>query len=298
MKATMNLPNHPECDDGTAIFYSDVIRILNQASIPGLLGGGYALEFYTHTGRQIKDLDLFIAQKDLERVFTVLNQKGFRTTLDFPHWLGKVYHADQFIDLIFSSGNGLCKVDPLWFKYARAGIFCGLPVHFCPPEEIIWSKAFVMERERYDGADIAHLLLVCGKHLDWQRLLFRFGDHWRVLYSHLILFDYIYPTEKRRVPQEVRREFVTRLKNENDSLMDEEKYCRGPLLSRSQFQIDTVKFGYQDARIAPAGKLSSEEAATWTAAANGSGKRELECRKGKATQPSPEKKLMAGKDVE
>jgi hypothetical protein len=271
MRATTNLANHPAPDAEAAIFYSDVLRILNQASVPVLLGGGYALEFYTRRGRQLKDLDLFIARKDLEKVFAVLNQNGFRTTLDFPHWLGKVCHADEFIDIIFSSGNGLCEVDPLWFKYSRAGTLFGLPVRFCPPEEMIWSKSFVMERERYDGADIAHLLLAWGKRLNWQRLLFRFGEHWRVLYSHLILFDYIYPSEGRCVPQEIRREFFTRLRDEINSARDAGKYCRGTLLSRSQYEIDTVKLGYLDGRIAPEGKLSSAEAAKWTAAANTGG---------------------------
>ena len=28
---------------------------------------------------------------------------------------------------------------------------------------MIWSKAFIMERERYDGADVAHLILACGR---------------------------------------------------------------------------------------------------------------------------------------
>jgi len=42
---------------------------------------------------------------------------------------------------------------------------------------MIWSKAFIMERDRYDGADIAHIIRTCGKGLDWSRLLHRFGSH-------------------------------------------------------------------------------------------------------------------------
>ena len=61
---------------------------------------------------------------------------------------------------------------------------------------MIWTKAFVMERERYDGGDVAHLLLKCSEQLDWHRLVSRFDSHWRVLLSHLILFGYIYPSEK------------------------------------------------------------------------------------------------------
>jgi hypothetical protein len=266
MRQAKNLAQHLAPDTDAAIFYTEVLRAFDEARVPVLLGGGYALEFYTHRGRQLKDLDLFIYRKDLEKIFAVLNRNGFRTTLDFTHWLGKVCYGDYFIDIIFSSGNGLCAVDPSWFEHSQPGTLFGLPVRFCPPEEMIWSKAFVMERERYDGADIAHLLLKCGNGLDWPRLLFRFGEHWRVLYSHLVLFDYIYPSERRCVPQPIRRELLRRLKDETISPADSGRYCRGPLLSRTQYQIDTAKLGYQDARIIPTGKLSSEEAANWTAA--------------------------------
>ena len=57
-----------------------------------------------------------------------------------------------------------------------------------------------MERERYDGADVAHLLRAHGDRLDWPRLLRRFGPHWRVLLSHLVLFGFIYPGERALVP--------------------------------------------------------------------------------------------------
>ena len=59
-------------------------------------------------------------------------------------------------------------VDDLWFTHAAPGRVLGVPVLLCPPEEMIWSKAFIMERERYDGADVAHLILACGRELDWR----------------------------------------------------------------------------------------------------------------------------------
>ena len=40
-------------------------------------------------------------------------------------------------------------------------------------EETLWSKAFVMERERYDGADVAHLILAHGERLDWDTPVWR-----------------------------------------------------------------------------------------------------------------------------
>ena len=36
-----------------------------------------------------------------------------------------------------------------------------------PAEESLWCKAFVMERERFDGADVAHIILAYGDRLDW-----------------------------------------------------------------------------------------------------------------------------------
>ena len=39
-----------------------------------------------------------------------------------------------------------------------------MPGPLIPAEEMIWSKAFIMERERYDGADVAHILRACAEH--------------------------------------------------------------------------------------------------------------------------------------
>ena len=41
-------------------------------------------------------------------------------------------------------------MDAEWFAHARDGEVLGLPVKLCPPEEeLIRSKAFVQERERF-----------------------------------------------------------------------------------------------------------------------------------------------------
>ena len=70
----------------------------------------------------------------------------------------------------------------------------------CPPEEMLCSKAFVMERERYDGADVAHLLGAQGLTLDWPRIIQRLGPHVPILFSHVVLFHYIYSDGADRLP--------------------------------------------------------------------------------------------------
>ena len=118
------------------------------------------------------------------------------------------------LDLIFRAGNGLCEVDDSWFDRARDDELLGVPVKLCAPEEMIWMKAYIMERERFDGADIAHILLCCAAEIDWPHLVRRFGPDWRVLLSHLILFGYIYPGERARIPAAIMEDLIARLRRE------------------------------------------------------------------------------------
>jgi hypothetical protein len=122
-----------------------------------------------------------------------------------------------------------------------------------------------MERERYDGADVAHLLWACAERLDWARLLERFGPHWRVLLSHLVLFGFIYPGERDRVPPMVMRHLLDRLVAELNEATPREAICQGTLVSRAQYLVDIDSWGYADARLAPLGNLTRGDAATWTA---------------------------------
>jgi len=240
-------------------FYRESLRVLKDTQIPFLVGGAFALEVYTGVSRHTKDLDVFVRPNDVERLLLVLTQAGYRTELRFPHWLAKAYKDEHFVDLIFGSGNGICTVDDGWFDHGYPAEVVGVPVVLTPPEEMIWSKAFIMERERYDGADIAHLFRAQSKSLDWSRLLYRFNGHWRVLFSHLILFGFIYPSQRLQIPSWIMEELIRRLRLEMHSAPSDDKLCQGTLLSWSQYLIHTEDGEYEDARHRPRGTLSSQE---------------------------------------
>jgi hypothetical protein len=142
----------------------------------------------------------------------------------------------------------------------------GIPVKLMPAEEMIWSKGFIMERERYDGADIAHILRARAGQLDWRRLLLRFGRHWRVLMSHLVLFGFIYPAERAHVPAWVMQELTRRLQRENITVpvAGATPICRGPLLSRAQYLPDIEEHGYQDARLTHESAMNESDVVLWT----------------------------------
>ena len=247
-------------------FYRVVLRTLAEADVPFLVGGAYAFVRYTGIDRRTKDFDVFVMPEDVDRAFAALQRAGYRTDLTFPHWLGKVFKGDDFVDLIFSSGNGTASVDAAWFDRAEAGEVFGLPVRLAPPEEMLWSKAFVMERERYDGHDVLHILLAKADSLDWQRVVDRFGAQWRVLLSYLVLFGFVYPGERARIPQPVLHELLRRLSVELASNAPVRKLCNGTILSRQQYLIDIDEWGYLDGRAEPRGNMSADEIAHWTAA--------------------------------
>ena len=249
-----------------AELYRQALELMNRGGVPYLVGGTYAFHYYAGIARTTKDFDIFVRAQDLQRVLDVLMRLGFKTEVAFSHWLAKAFNGDRFIDIIFNSGNGIVTVDDEWFAHAVDEEVLGVPVKLCPAEEMIWSKSLIMERERYDGADVAHLLRHCSGLLNWDRLLRRFGPNWRVLLSHLVLFGFIYPGERALVPSGVMRELVNRLLAELDVPTRDSKVCQGTLLSRAQYLVDVDEWGYDDARQAPRGSMSPEQIAEWTAA--------------------------------
>jgi hypothetical protein len=252
-------PNDPQA----VKCYQTALRVMNDAGLPFLVGGAYALARYSGITRHTKDLDLFILPRDRDAALAALECAGFQPEVTYTHWLAKAHGEDFFIDLIYGSGNGLCLVDESWFEHALGGTVLGLPVRLCPPEETLWSKAFIMERDRYDGADIAHILRAAGDRLDWNRILRRFGPHWRVLYSHLLLFGFIYPAERDRIPEEVMRDLARRVTAEHDTRPTDHRVCRGTLLAALQYCPDVDEWGYEDARLPPYGSMTSQQIETW-----------------------------------
>jgi hypothetical protein len=247
----------------TQDFYRRMMHALNAAGAPYLVGGAYALARYTGIERFTKDFDIFARAADVPRLERALAEAGCVIERFSPHWLSKALLGDDFIDIIWSSGNAVAGVDDRWFEHGPRGDVLGVRVQLCPCEEMIWSKSFIMERERFDGADVAHLIHEQAHRLDWQRLLDRFGDHWRVLLAHLTLFGFIYPQRRVSVPDWVMADLVRRLRIEQRQPPPRLAVCRGSLLSRSQYAVDTELWGYRDGRLPPSGNMTQEQIDAW-----------------------------------
>jgi len=233
-------------DQETRDFYCRSLTKLNRAGVPYLVGGAYAFERYTGIARHTKDLDVFVREADVQRALKALEADGCHGEITFPHWLAKAHCGENFVDIIFSSGNGVAPVDDDWFRYAVSETVLGVPARIVPAEEMIWQKALIMERERFDGADVAHILRARADRLDWDRLIRRFDGHWPVLLSHLVLFGYIYPAERTKIPSDV---VQTLLRRQADAMRDPspvQQVCNGTVLSRTQYVVDVEQWGYHD----------------------------------------------------
>jgi hypothetical protein len=245
-----------EPDPKSKKFYQTAMQALDRAGVPYLVGGGYAMAYYTGIARNTKDLDLFVRPSDRDRLLTTLTALGYKTEFFYPFWIAKVLDGESFIDVLYNSGNGICVIDDEWFEHAVPHKVLDLYIRLVPAEEQLWSKAFVQDRDRFDGGDVHHLILNLGPRLNWHRLVRRFEKHERVLLSHLLLFGYVYPSEKDLIPAWVLDQLEEAIQNE---LPVKTRICRGTLLAQRTYWIDTHEWGFADVRVKPIGPLTREE---------------------------------------
>ncbi len=232
----VNTGSVPMPGDPRLAFYVDAIRLLETNDVP-LPGGRGLRAFEVHRARSRHQGSGHHASdaRTSPRALAAFKGAGYDVEIPFPHWLGKVRREHQYIDVVFSSGNGLVSVDDLWFAHAVGAEVLGISVALCPAEELLWSSAFVQERERYDGAAVLHLLHARGLFMDWPRLIERFGRHWPVLFSYLILFEFAYPDRRGDIPDDVMDELTERLRNQQPE--PDNRMCLGTLLSRAAVSV-------------------------------------------------------------
>ena len=108
-----------------------------------------------------------------------------------------------------------------------------------------------------------HILRTRGSTLDWDRLLARFDANWPLLHTYLVFFHFVYPSEIQSLPANVMEDLARRL-SELRASQASERVCRGTLVSRAQYLLDIGQYGYADARLAPRGGMSPEDAIFWT----------------------------------
>ena len=128
-------------------------------------------------------------------------------------WLAKAYRGNYYVDLISGLGNAVLVADRSWMENSIPYELFGVSCHVIGAEELIASKILVARRERFDGADVGHLLRARAAEINWERfesMLSPLGAAPVVPGS----FAYIYPSRKLSVPQRVWERLLDRFRSE------------------------------------------------------------------------------------
>lgn len=225
--------------------YGAAIVSLTEASIPFAVGGAFALQKHSGIWRYTKDLDLLLEARSLPAAIRALKDEGYEAWIKDPVWLAKAYKGDYFVDLITAQANAALLVDAEWIKRAVPGEVFGIPCRILAAEELIASKIFVARRERFDGADVAHLIRARGSDLDWERLGHLLATHKEMLLWSLIFYAYIYPARAREVPRQVWDRLLSDLRQCIWTWRVDEPF-RGTLIDPNMFSIDVKEWGERD----------------------------------------------------
>ena len=192
-----------------------------------------------------KDLDLFVSTEQLLKALQHFSDAGYETEVRDPVWLGKAWRDGYFIDLITGMSNAVIQVDQTWIDRGQPAMVLGVKVPVIAAEELIASKIFVTRRERFDGADVAHLIYATRETLDWDRVFEVVGEHWEMLLWSLIFYRYIYPQHAHEVPRRVWHSLLEKFEEGlvNPSL---DAPFRGSLIDENMFAIDVKEWGLEN----------------------------------------------------
>jgi hypothetical protein len=222
--------------------FCDVLRHMNRAQIPYVVAGAFALQHHTGIWRNTKDLDLFLPPDVVPQALHHLHEHGFETEVRDPVWLAKAHRNGFFVDLITGMSNGIITVDQSWIERGSPAEVLGVSTRVLAAEELIASKLFVNFRERFDGADVVHIIFGTKGRLDWNRMRHLVGEHWEILFWELVLFHYVYPSRADYIPREIWDDLLSRLRKDLDRPRREMPF-RGSLLDEKMFAIDVNEWG-------------------------------------------------------
>jgi len=238
MKNKSELPAHA--------FYAEVLKILKDAKFTFMVAGGFAVNAYTGLRRPTKDIDIFVKAGDYPKILNKFTSLGYKTQVSDERWIAKIFKGKFYVDLIFGSSNLVAPVTDDWFKDSHTAKFFKYEVKIPSVTDLIWSKVFIQNRERYDGADVAHLILMKNHEINWERLLCAMEQYWEVLLVHLLNFRFIYPSEREKIPSWLLRELLSRLQHQFELPTPKMKVCRGRMFSVADYTVDVAELGFAD----------------------------------------------------
>jgi hypothetical protein len=225
--------------------FREVLSLLNKHRVPYAVSGAFALQKHTGIWRDTKDLDLFLEPQVVETALRLLADDGFETAVADPVWLAKAHREEFFVDLITGMSNAVVTVDGSWIERGSPWQVLGVPTRVLAAEELIASKLYVTRRERFDGADVCHVIYGTQGCLDWTHILQLVHGDWEIVLWTLILFHYVYPAHSDYIPRVLWDDLIGRF-HQKIGRRDPDAVFRGSLIDPMMFAIDVEEWGLPD----------------------------------------------------
>lgn len=241
MPETSSTPN--QIPQEQEALFREILTFFEESGIAYTVAGAFALRAHTGICRDTKDLDVFLTAENAAKAIDCLRKYGFECEVCDPVWLHKAHRNGFFVDLITGMSNAAIIVDDSWIERAVPAVVHGVTTRVLAPEELLASKLFVTRRERFDGADIVHVIYGTQGKLDWDRVLFLAGPHWEMVFWTLVLFRYVYPAQTHFVPAKVWEDLVCRFQ-QAVAHPDAAAKFRGSLVDDKMFAIDVNEWGH------------------------------------------------------
>jgi hypothetical protein len=187
--------------------YREVIRQARAEGVPFAFGGAFATAVYTGDLRNTKDFDFYVTPADREGLKRAITRAGLTDYFDqMPYdrsWIYRGSRGDIIVDAIWAMANHRADVDRQWLEVGKEVVIRGERLRAIPAEELMWSKLYVLQRERCDWPDVLNLLDAQAGSIDWERLLNRLEEDTSLLAGAMSVFAWLAPDRAGTVSSRV-----------------------------------------------------------------------------------------------
>lgn len=187
--------------------YQRVAHEARQAGVSFAFGGAFATAVYTGELRNTKDFDFYVLPEHREAMKEAITRSGLTDHFDrLPYdrsWIYRASVGDVIVDTIWAMANQRALVDPVWLSRGPLVDIRGEQLRAIPIEELIWSKLYVIQRDRSDWGDVLNLIAAQTDSIEWYRLLARLGEDAPLLTAALSLFAWLDPARALVIPAAV-----------------------------------------------------------------------------------------------
>ncbi|HTU44159.1 MAG TPA: nucleotidyltransferase family protein [Bryobacteraceae bacterium] len=189
--------------------YKQVMHQARQRNVPFAVGGGLAAMTYAGQWRNTKDIDLYVLPRDRDQMIAIVASLGLADYYEKQaydrQWIYRSHKDDTIVDIMWAMANHRAQVDEAWLNgpEVQAGDEC---FRLLAAEEELWSKLYLMQRDRCDWPDAVNLLYGVGPQLDWRHLISRVAEDRALLAGLLSLFSWLHPERARELPAWIWRE--------------------------------------------------------------------------------------------